>query len=352
MDTVQAVKPFHNKFILKILMDRRYRLSRHLTLILLLAAGLYNSRVEFSEPMITYARILMFSMLLSLFYINMYLLVPKLLFKDNYLGYFLWIFGIYLLIPTLIFNAKHFLTPYIKPILHEHHDEPNLFALSFVFIMLFGASAAIKLFQRWIADSQRINELETATVQSELEQLKKQINPHFLFNMLNNANVLTQIDPPRASQVLMKLSDLLRYQLYDCTQATVYLSSEIQFLEDFLNLEMIRRDNFDFTITQEGAVQGIEIAPLLFITFVENAIKHNIDAEEPSYVYVFFSVSDGELHFHCLNSKPKIKVARNANGGLGLTNIKRRLELLYPDRHELRVTDNLDTFNVHLMTKI
>jgi LytS/YehU family sensor histidine kinase len=182
--------------------------------------------------------------------------------------------------------------------------------------------------------------------------LKKQINPHFLFNTLNNANVLTQKDPEKASQVLMKLSDLLRYQLYDSARNKVFLTSDIHFLEDFLNLEKIRRDNFDFSITLNGELQGVEVAPLLFITFVENAVKHNIDAENSSYVYLFFSVIDDELNFHCINSKPHIRVAKSKNGGLGLTNVMRRLELLYPGRHELKVTDTLETFNVHLTIKI
>ena len=352
MDVANTVKPFHNEIILKILIDRRYRIFRHLSLIMLLGAALYNSEVEFSEPVNTYARIWLFSMLLTLFYINMYWLVPKLLFKDNYLAYFLWIFALFIFIQLVAFNVKHFFSYYIKPINHSPHEGPNLFAFSFIFMILFGASAAVKLFQRWIIDSQRINELETATIQAELENLKKQINPHFLFNMLNNVNVLMQIDTVKASEVLIKLSDLLRYQLYDSVQNKVFLTSEIHFLEDFLNLEKIRRDNFEFTISQDGALQGLHIAPLLFITFVENAIKHNIDAEEHSFVYLFFSLKEDKLHFHCINSKPRIKVAKGATGGLGLANVMRRMQLLYPDRHDLVVSDNLETFNVHLTIKV
>jgi LytS/YehU family sensor histidine kinase len=282
----------------------------------------------------------------------MYWLVPRFLFKDNYLGYFLWNILLFAIIQTIGLTAKHFLSAYIKPSYNHPNDEPNLFAFSFVFIVLIGAAAAVKLFQRWIVDSQRINELETATVQSELENLKKQINPHFLFNTLNNANVLTQKDPEKASQVLIKLSDLLRYQLYDSARNKVFLTSEMHFLEDFLNLEKIRRDDFEFTITQDGDLNGIEIAPMLFITFVENAIKHNIDAENSSFVYVFFSVVDGAVHFHCINSKPRITVAKSGSGGLGLANVMRRLELLYPHRHDLTVTDNIETFNVHLAVKL
>lgn len=351
MAPVKNVKTFNNDIILRFIVESRYRIFRHFVLICLVAAAFYGKKMEFSEPVNTYVKIAIFLILLSLFYINMYWLVPKLLFRDNYLGYFLWNIVLFILVQLLAYNVKQLVSTYFKDPL-QHRDDPNLFAVYFVFMVLIGASAAVKLFQRWISDSQRINELETITIQSELEHLKKQINPHFLFNTLNNANVLTQKDPEKASQVLMKLSDLLRYQLYDSVRTKVLLTADIHFLEDFLNLEKIRRDNFDFTITQNGQLQGLEIAPLLFITFVENAVKHNIDAEEHSYVYVFFAVAEEELHFHCINSKPQIKVKRDARGGLGLTNVMRRLELIYPGRHDLRITDSTDTFNVHLTIKI
>jgi sensor histidine kinase YesM len=351
MDPVNNVKPFNNDIILRFIIDQKYRILRHLILIILLVALFYTSKTEISDPLGTYVKVSTFFILLSLFYINMYWLVPKFLFKYSYLGYFFWNIVLSILVVLVATIVRYFVVTHSKQPVHPR-DDSNLFVFYFLFTVLIGASAAIKLFQRWIADSQRINELETATIQSELENLKKQINPHFLFNTLNNANVLTKKDPEKASQVLMKLSDLLRYQLYDSARAKIFLTADIHFLEDFLNLEKIRRDNFDFTITQDGALQGLEVPPLLFITFVENAVKHNIDAEERSFVYVFFSVEEKGLHFHCINSKPKIKVRRNGSGGLGLVNVKRRLELIYPGRHDLRVTDNEETFNVHLIIKL
>ena len=251
MAPANNLKNFNNDIILRFIVESRYRLFRHLALICLLGAAFYNGKMEFSEPVNTYVKTAIFLILLSLFYINMYWLVPKLLFMDNYLGYFLWNIVLFIMVQLLARSAKQLVTIYFKHPL-QHRDDPNLFAVYFVFIVLIGASAAVKLFQRWVSDSQRINELETITIHSELENLKKQINPHFLFNTLNNANVLTQKDPEKASQVLMKLSDLLRYQLYDSVRTKVFLTADIHFLEDFLNLEKIRRDNFDFTITRDG----------------------------------------------------------------------------------------------------
>ncbi len=351
MGSIDSVKTFNNDIILRLIIDRRYRVLRHLSLIIILGVVFYNSKIGIPDPVGIYIKLSIFVILLSLIYINMYWLVPKLLFKENYLGYFLWNIILFILAHLIGYYIRHFILLYFNQTIHPK-EQPNWLAFYLVFTVLMSASAAVKLFSRWITDSERINALETATVISELEALKKQLNPHFLFNTLNNANVLIQKDPEKASQVLMKLSDLLRYQLYDSARTKIFLTADIHFLEDFLNLEKIRRDNFDFTITQEGMLRGLEVPPLLFITFIENAVKHNNDAEERSFVYVFFAVVDKELNFHCINSKPRIKVKANGRGGLGLANVKRRLELLYPDSHHLQIADNDETFNVHLTIKI
>jgi LytS/YehU family sensor histidine kinase len=228
-------------------------------------------------------------------------------------------------------------------LLPNEDDSVNFFTFSFMTLVLIVASAAIKLFQQWIADARLIHDLKLAKTNTELEQLKNQINPHFLFNMLNNANVLIEDDPKKASQVLMKLSDLLRYQLYDSSRDKVLLTSEIHFLEDFLNLEKVRRDNFNFLISKEGELNGVQVPPLLFISFVENAVKHNNDSTKSSYVNLFFDIRHTELFFKCINSKPAVK-AITKSGGLGLDNIKRRLELLFPSSHDLIIADNPETY--------
>jgi LytS/YehU family sensor histidine kinase len=170
--------------------------------------------------------------------------------------------------------------------------------------------------------------------------------------MLNNANVLTKKDPEKASQVLVKLGDLLRYQLYDSAREKVFLTSDIHFLEDFLNLEKVRRDNFDFVISKEGDLNGIQIPPLLFISFVENAVKHNNDPAKPSYVNLFFTVINSELYFKCINSKPVLKTVKKTSGGLGLANVKRRLELLFPATHTLRIEDTWESYSITLMLQL
>ncbi|HEY8958634.1 sensor histidine kinase, partial [Chitinophaga sp.] len=296
---------------------------------------LYNSRSVIDEP------IAVFLYFIILFYVNMYILVPKLLFRNKNIAYCLSVMGIIVIVAI----CGYFVNPFNK------ENGLNIPLFSFLTLLLLAASSSIKLFQRGMVDKQLIYELKQSKAYAELEQLKNQINPHFLFNMLNNANVLTKKDPDKASQVLMKLSDLLRYQLYDSARDKVLLTSDIHFLEDFLNLEKIRRDSFDFLISKEGDLSGVQIPPLLFISFVENAVKHNNDAAKSSYVNLYFDVRNNELFFKCVNSKPALKSVSNT-GGLGLTNVKRRLELLFPAAHTLNVEDDSERYSVTLTIKL
>lgn len=333
-------KQFLNEdWLLQFFISSKYRLYRHLLLIGFISLVLYNSGPELTEPTLT---LLLF---LLLFYVNMYLLVPKLLFRNKYILYSLSIFGIIAISVKIYFIGRYLFDSYPA----ENEINIPLFA-SFVLVLI-AASASIKFFQKWMVDKQLIYELEKSKISTELEQLKNQINPHFLFNMLNNANVLTKKDPEKASQVLMKLSDLLRYQLHDSARDKVFLTSDIHFLEDFLNLEKVRRDNFDFVISKEGDLSGVQVPPLLFISFVENAVKHNNDSTKSSYVNLFFDVRNNELYFKCVNSKPILKAVNNS-GGLGLANIKRRLELLFPSTHSLKIKDDPYLYSVTLTIKL
>lgn len=312
------------------------RIPRHLLFIGSIGAVLYNSTSEIANPVV------IFLYFITLFYVNMYVLVPKLLFRNRNVAYCLSVICILIVVAVC---GYFFNNPFNKD------NGLNIPLFCFLTVLLLAASSSIKLFQKGMMDKQLIYELKQSKTYAELEQLKNQINPHFLFNMLNNANVLTKKDPDKASQVLMKLSDLLRYQLYDSARDKVLLTSDIHFLEDFLNLEKVRRDSFDFLISKEGDLSGVQIPPLLFISFVENAVKHNNDATKSSYVNLYFDVRSDELLFKCINSKPVLKSVNNA-GGLGLANVKRRLELLFPAAHSLNIEDDSEQYSVTLTIKL
>jgi sensor histidine kinase YesM len=348
MSTETDLTNLNNDFLLQFLTSRKFRIYRHIVVALFLALTFLNTKDAFVEPVNTLLKISAFFMMMLLFYFNMYWLIPNLIFKERYLAYFLWIMLLLGVTMVSLFIVRYYLKPYFKNPHPDNFAIAGVFTFIFVFFVFIAASAAIKLFQRSIVVNQRVNELETVTIQSELEQLKNQINPHFLFNTLNNANVLTQKDPQKASQVLMKLSELLRYQLYDSARQKVLLTADIHFIEDFLNLEKIRRDNFEFMISTLGELNGVQVSPLLFITFVENAVKHNMDAENSSYVHLFFKVENNELNFNCVNSKPLAEIQKQREGGLGLANVQRRLMLLYPEKHFLYINNGDDVFSVDL----
>jgi LytS/YehU family sensor histidine kinase len=213
---------------------------------------------------------------------------------------------------------------------------------------VFAGTTAIVLFQRWALNERRIAELEAATMQAELEQLQNQINPHFLFNMLNNILLLIRENTEEAVVILHKMSDMLKYQFNAGTKKEVCLIDDIHFLTDFLNLENIRRDRFEFAISADDASQNKTVPPLLFIPFVENAVKHSADAVNSSYIRLNFSTTGNMLHFTCVNSKPLNPRKKNEFSGIGLANIKRRLALLYNGNYSLHISEDETNYTIQL----
>ncbi|MBO9674795.1 MAG: histidine kinase [Sphingobacteriaceae bacterium] len=335
MDKLAHQQLVSENVLFRFLVSPDRRILRHLLLVAFIGIVLFKSASVIENPVVV------FIYFIVLFYVNMYVLVPRFLFRNKNIAYGLAVMGILIVVAV----CGYFFNPF------DNGHGLNIPLFSFLTILLLAASSSIKLFQKGMTDKQLIYELEQSKTYAELEQLRNQINPHFLFNMLNNANVLTKKDPEKASQVLMKLSDLLRYQLYDSARDKVLLTSDIHFLEDFLNLEKVRRDSFDFLISKEGDLSGVQIPPLLFISFVENAVKHNNDTTKPSYVHLYFVVRNDELFFKCINSKPLLKSVGRI-GGLGLANVKRRLELLFPGAYTLNTEDKPETYCTTLAIKL
>ena len=150
--------------------------------------------------------------------------------------------------------------------------------------------------------------------------------------------------------MLLGLSDLLRYQLYDSTKEKIVLAKDIAFIQNFLGLEKIRKNDFTYTVHAEGNMDTVLLPPFLFIPFVENAVKHGASTVGHSYLTVSFKIIDKQLHFYSENSKPAVKYA--GIGGLGLANIKRRLELLYPGTHTLEIKEDVDKYTVNLIISL
>jgi LytS/YehU family sensor histidine kinase len=170
----------------------------------------------------------------------------------------------------------------------------------------------------------------------ELQLLKSQLNPHFYFNTLNNLYGLAMIAPKKAPDAILKLSDIMEYVIYDCRHDKVPLSKEIRFLQSYVELEKLRYDDSArIKMDVKGSPGNKSISPMLLIQFVENAFKHGIEKEKSnSYLYINIKVDNGSLEYESANS---FNGFTGKNGGIGLTNARKRLELLYPQNHELLV---------------
>jgi len=175
--------------------------------------------------------------------------------------------------------------------------------------------------------------------------------------MLNNVKALIRTDPEKASTVIIKLSEFLRYQLYENGEEKTLLTSEIEFLSNFINLEKIRRENFSVEInskTDKRILNSTFIPPNLFTTFVENAIKHSVDISgRESYIKITIEIIDKKLHFTCVNSRnSQFTISDKKYGGLGLVNIKRRLELLYEKTYTLETLSFENEYVVNLIIPV
>lgn len=356
-----------NKQLISLLVDNRYRLQRHLLLLIGFLVVLYNVRYifkpvgdpEYFGNYYYYNFFTTYVLFFAMFYLNMYVLVPLFFFKGRYVLYLTLAIAVVILglISIRYISMVYFDPQTIVKFQTRVSEIRIIFAgsmLGFPFILL---GTTVKLIQRWVKDNERINEMKNLTVTMELNELKNQINPHFLFNMLNNINVLIKSNPEKAHMVNIKLSEFLRYQLYENNEEKTPLTLEINFLNNFLNLEKIRRDYFTFAIetkVDKLNLNTIFIPPNLFTTFVENAIKHSIDlTDKNTYIKINIEIHNKKLYFSCVNSKSTNElIADTKNSGLGFANIKRRLELLYQNQYHLDIASTENEYTINLTIPI
>lgn len=340
----------YNNSATNFLIDSRYRLARHILLILLIAIIVfYNSIIIYKDAMgeqkniITTQSILSFILYLGAIYLNIYVLVPRFLLARKHVSYILFfiliILGLLLIldIPGYFINRSNQLS--FQLIITQ------IPAMAFTYAICLAGSCMPVLLRHWITSGKRMNELERITIKSELEYLKAQIHPGFLFNVLDKAVILTQKAPEQASATLLRLSKLLRYQLYDSTREKVLLNSEITFLENFIELEKDRRNGngFTFSISKEGNINQTLIPPLLLAPFVEYIINHIDNNEKGGSMHLVFHVEENQFQFLCLGTN-MIKDDKNND----LLNVKRRLNLLFGNSYTLELTENSTNLSLKL----
>lgn len=218
-------------------------------------------------------------------------------------------------------------------------------------------STVLRVIMDWWRYQQEKQELITRTMQSELRFLKSQINPHFLFNTLNNLYALTLKKSDQAPEIVLKLSEIMRYMLYECNEKQVLLSKEIHYMNNYLDLERLRQPK-DAAITFEtyGRVSEQLVAPLIFVPFVENSFKHGLNhhISGGGFVHIRLSVSGDDLEFEIENSKMEHlpQMAHPRSGGIGLVNVRQRLNMLYPEAYNLTVKDEPGRYTVTLQLSL
>ena len=193
-------------------------------------------------------------------------------------------------------------------------------------------------------------EFRSEKLEAELKFLKSQINPHFLFNALNNIYTLTILKSDRAPENLLKLSGMLRYMLYECRTDRVPLQKEIEYLRHFIDLHLLKDSRgLNVEADLDESRPNLSIAPMLLIPFVENAFKHSkVEDLAHGWIKISLRTADDHLLFRVQNSVPETAFTKDQEGGIGLENVQRQLELLYPGRHELAIEPGPDTFSIAL----
>jgi LytS/YehU family sensor histidine kinase len=216
-----------------------------------------------------------------------------------------------------------------------------------------GLAAAIKLTKHWYVEGQRNLQLQKENMQSQLQVLKAQIHPHFLFNTLNNIYSYTQHTSPTASKMVMGLSDILRYMLYECNQQLTPLSNEFRMIEEYINLEKIRYGNkLELHIDFPEQAGEYTIAPLLLLPLVENCFKHGIsNILEHPWLNMSVTLENNWMTMNLVNSKA-LQAQSSLSSGIGIENVRRRLDLLYPNKYELTINNEEEIFIVKLKLKL
>ncbi|MDD3666849.1 MAG: histidine kinase [Bacteroidales bacterium] len=237
---------------------------------------------------------------------------------------------------------------YVKPPSREFH------AVGFITVnlLLAGSALGLRLAKELTNKEKLRKELEKQHISTELAMLKNQVSPHFFFNTLNNIYSLTEIDASASQQAILKLSRLMRYLLYETNSDRVMLKKELAFLADYIDLMRLRlTEKVDVSVSFPQDCGSVQVPPLLFLPFVENAFKHGISYRETSFIHMALECSSGAIHFRCANSmvSKTDRVEKAAQGGLGLENVRKRLSLLYSQGYNLDISHSDTEFVVSLI---
>ena len=282
-------------------------------------------------------------------YANLFVLVPRLLARKKYWWY------AYAILITLVVGAEFYLFLFDKWI---DYLFPGFYFVAYygfwditlyliVFLLL---TTLIKLARAWFV----VKQLEQENTENQLKALRSQLNPHFLFNSLNNIYSLARKKDDTAPEAILKLSDILRYVIYDSDSNEIDLQSEIEFIRKYVELQQLRLQKKErVKLVIDGETNTQKIAPLLFVPFIENSFKHGLAQTDEEFIDINLVGRRESIYFRIKNYKGKTDFReKNKHQGVGITNVKKRLELLYKDRYRLEINDSKSSFEVKLEIKL
>jgi two-component system, LytTR family, sensor kinase len=233
--------------------------------------------------------------------------------------------------------------------------EFKLFMFFLGSILISGFALGLNVIRQLAENEKQRKELEKEKLNSELAMLKNQLSPHFFFNTLNNIYSLIEIDGVRAQEAVLKLSKMMRYMLYESEHQKAPMAHELAFMESYVALMRLRLSaKVDFQVSFPKDCPAIDVPPLLFVSFIENAFKHGISHREQSFIHIVLVADENHLNFTCINSIHALTEAGAdmAYGGIGLENVKKRLALLYPSKHHLEIEQTDHRYSVNLEIKL
>ena len=291
--------------------------------------------------------------IIAFYYLNTYSFIPSLFDKKKFWAYGLLILGllvVYALMPRIYHAIMNSFQQASQPP-RQGRARPLVNSGNIaIFLLVFVFSTGLKVIQQWLNSEQRNKEIATEKLKAEFSFLKAQINPHFLFNTLNNIYALASAQSEQTAPAVMKLSSIMRYVLTEARNDLVPLDKEIQFTSHYIELQKMRlTDKTIIEFEVKGEPFGRQIAPLLLLPFVENAFKYGTSTRERSPIRIMLEINKEWLYFRICNHKHiNTSLKATDNTGIGITNTKRRLDLFYEDRYQLEIEDKASEFSVHL----
>ncbi|OQD41618.1 histidine kinase [Croceivirga radicis] len=280
-----------------------------------------------------------------------YYLMPTLLYTKKYLWFFV---SICLVLAVLILLEEKILEPLLYPNTKRANTFPGLFYTLFGILPVMTILTSGKFAWDAIQQQDKIKELQSTITESELQFLRSQVNPHFLFNNLNNLYSYALEGSSKTPEIILEMSGVLRYMLYESKERFVPLNKELEQLTNFIKLYKLQiEERGEVSFTVGNGMTGQKIAPLILIVFIENAFKHSQSGQSSNIkIAIDVNLKGSTLFFSCVNNFETVKGLDSVASGIGLANVKKRLQLLYPNKHILRITEQHKEFRVDLQIEL